>query len=982
MLCNVSHRSPTEIITLQQKIFMFSGTEMSEIQNKRARYLEKSYPGCLGRMVNMFDFGPGVTTLNKMLTEKAHRDGSPHPSSRLDPVKVLEPIVHVVDDKPLGHELRKSSSNNKSNGTPMKMLIAQEMSKETLTKRNPPSVVAKLMGLDALPDVQKNKPKHYSRFTQMQFESPVFHEQHDYKDVYEVWQGSPKTKDKSQQRGRNDENLNNRKMDLVRQKFLEAKRLSTDEKLHHSKEFQEALEVLDLNTDLFLKFLQEPNSLFRQQLFELQSTTPTPQANRITVLKASKINESNSLSETDNRWDKNKPRISPIFNKQKDDTSTQPTRIVVLKPGPGKIHDIKSVSSSPPFSPKLLHGKYYEEESEDDEARCSREAAKEITRQMRESFGSNHREETPLSSVFSNGYIGDESSFNRSENEFIGEGNLSDSDAMTPLSRHSWDYVQKYGSPFSSSFSRASYSPESSVCREAKKRLSERWAMMATNGNSQDQRQLRRSSSTLGEMLALPDTKKPANSTEEGIDQRFGSLSSRSCGGEQNLSDQRPCLSGSGDKVECGEASPSNLLRSRSVPISSTAYGARLNVQVPDPEVCKPSVPKELEKSKSVKSSFKGKVSSLFFSRNKKPSKEKSVEAPSILNTEVAKAPEKHSLGDLAVDISVRVTNSSVEIRPSQSAEASSSNASLLSPTSIVQKQDAVFHEVVTSVPKNEMLGCISVSQDQPSPVSVLEARYEDDSMTSLSSGNVKSDLQGALLNSHHLQSNLISKSPPIESLARSLSWDDTCSEIAVSPDPLNFSAVSFESDEWLPFIQNILSSSSTSSLALDHDKHLEPVFVRWHSPESPLDPALINKFVNQKYDKVQGNEAKRRQRRSHQKLIYDCVNAALVDMTAYKSSGAKERLCISGGGPVTVDEVWERVKEWLYSSEGKCFTDEIGDYNGYNGAAVVDSVVRKEVGGRRWGELMKFEVDEVGKEIQGSVLEELLEEAFLSLTG
>jgi hypothetical protein len=33
-----------------------------------------SYPGCLGRVINMFDLGNGVVA-TKMLTEKAHRDG-------------------------------------------------------------------------------------------------------------------------------------------------------------------------------------------------------------------------------------------------------------------------------------------------------------------------------------------------------------------------------------------------------------------------------------------------------------------------------------------------------------------------------------------------------------------------------------------------------------------------------------------------------------------------------------------------------------------------------------------------------------------------------------------------------------------------------------------------------------------------------------------------------------------------------------------
>ncbi|GJQ93105.1 hypothetical protein Tco_0004244, partial [Tanacetum coccineum] len=43
-------------------------------------------------------------------------------------------------------------------------------------------------------------------------------------------------------------------MALVRETFMEAKRLSTDEKLRQSKQFEDALEFLSSNKDVFLKF--------------------------------------------------------------------------------------------------------------------------------------------------------------------------------------------------------------------------------------------------------------------------------------------------------------------------------------------------------------------------------------------------------------------------------------------------------------------------------------------------------------------------------------------------------------------------------------------------------------------------------------------------------------------------------------------------------------------------------------------------------
>lgn len=48
---------------------------MSGIQNNKTRNLEKPFPGCLGRMVNLFDLGTGVAA-NRLLMDKPHRDGN------------------------------------------------------------------------------------------------------------------------------------------------------------------------------------------------------------------------------------------------------------------------------------------------------------------------------------------------------------------------------------------------------------------------------------------------------------------------------------------------------------------------------------------------------------------------------------------------------------------------------------------------------------------------------------------------------------------------------------------------------------------------------------------------------------------------------------------------------------------------------------------------------------------------------------------
>jgi hypothetical protein len=53
---------------------------MKGVQDKRHRKKQDlqvlpPFPGCLGRVINMFDLGNGVVA-TKMLTEKAHREGT------------------------------------------------------------------------------------------------------------------------------------------------------------------------------------------------------------------------------------------------------------------------------------------------------------------------------------------------------------------------------------------------------------------------------------------------------------------------------------------------------------------------------------------------------------------------------------------------------------------------------------------------------------------------------------------------------------------------------------------------------------------------------------------------------------------------------------------------------------------------------------------------------------------------------------------
>lgn len=54
--------------------FSITGIEMNGIQRRKVGNNDKPFPGCLGRMVNLFDLSTGVPR-NKLLTDAPHREG-------------------------------------------------------------------------------------------------------------------------------------------------------------------------------------------------------------------------------------------------------------------------------------------------------------------------------------------------------------------------------------------------------------------------------------------------------------------------------------------------------------------------------------------------------------------------------------------------------------------------------------------------------------------------------------------------------------------------------------------------------------------------------------------------------------------------------------------------------------------------------------------------------------------------------------------
>lgn len=152
-------------------------------------------------------------------------------------------------------------------------------------------------------------------------------------------------------------------------------------------------------------------------------------------------------------------------------------------------------------------------------------------------------------------------------------------------------------------------------------------------------------------------------------------------------------------------------------------------------------------------------------------------------------------------------------------------------------------------------------------------------------------------------------------------------------------------------------------------------VFTGWYLPDSPLDPALRDKFLDRKEE-----DAKSRERRSNQKLVFDCVNMALVEigldalLYTYPWSRAcfgtrKGTLSQTLGG-----EVWSLVRDWLYGAGS--FAANKDD----NAGTMLERIVQEEVEGRGWTKLLTSETDEITEQIACEVLEDLVTDSLEDL--
>lgn len=926
----------------------------------------------------MFDLSIGVVR-TKLLTDKAQGEGYLVRKDQPDFVKKAINIIGSQLWKRVGKRLGETS---------MKMLIAQEMSTAIELKDKSPSIVAKLMGLNSLPVQQKipackrnlqetnshhcpswalqdHRQQQEINVNQMKYRNDLHIHEKKYKDVYEVkHQFSSNDQMENEDIHHRDYSgiLTEKRMALVHQKFIEAKRLATNERLIQSKEFKDALEVLNSNKDLFLKLLEDPNSLFSNQLKDLHQTASLgTQTKCIRVLKPTtsvdidheKCARKNRCTGGEEISDIAGHDLSSCFFLPKVETVSPPTRIVVLKavsamPREAQTNLASHISLPVPKSRNISGNLRI-----DEDIRSSQEA-NEITHKMLKNLRRTQKDEYQRASVLSNGYVADESSLSRSETDYRDVGSdCSDSELVTPTSQNSWVHMRSESPGSLPSFSHEFYSLQSSVCREAKKRLSERWESVTSNEISQEQAKFRKNSSTLGEMLAIPEVKKEEEGTDMLVISPLGS-----CDQGQYMRMESTC-SASDRMQEFNEDSPKSFTSSESLPVSSFYERIWENDKNSRRLSNKSFLLKQSPKMKNVKSSFKEKVSGLFVSGMKKLVRVK----PNLSTS----SPDGrlHSASSSAVKIDL--PKSSLDRISDEHASKTLEDkfAVILSPISVgTEKQGNVSLKGNRSIEKLWKSEVSRENSNQPSQVLAFERPFQEDFLSKVSYSS-----QRAITGNPQA----LSRSPLISSVSRSSNLENTPFESSLSNSLKLFKLFSKEDEEHerLDFITKLLSSSNFAN------ERSTAILAKSHSFDSPLDPILLDELLDQK-----GEEAKCRERRSNQRLYFDCVNDALKDiccctlLNAYPWSTTATMTPKHVKTNLTVtDEVWCRLKD-CFSEKEDCNSSKAE-----NSKRFLDYSVKKEIAGCGLVESMWLEMDELSKEIGEKVLEELFDDTLADLT-
>ncbi|XP_039015712.1 uncharacterized protein LOC120146128 isoform X2 [Hibiscus syriacus] len=479
-------------------------------------------------------------------------------------------------------------------------------------------------------------------------------------------------------------------------------------------------------------------------------------------------------------------------------------------------------------------------------------------------------------------YAGDESSCDVSGSE-----SANDLDVPTVSYRDKVGWHKRHRRP-------SSRCTESSISREAKKRLSERWKLT----HASQELQMVSKGSTLGEMLAISDREMtPANSS--------GLVGGEGCSEIGNHAEPKVWNEPLGISSRDGwkDGCLSSLSRSRSVPASVTDFGSpRISSRHGSLRKDKYVIPREgfkWDRNKAVKGNFnqweaplpnnqrfrvkKSRILSSSCSSNKEnsdPSPDFNITPHHVLQNfqgdnqsennlmvsgeSASTAMDSSSVLQDALDINDRKKAvlskpSHMELStPPANSDVSSGDVNNSQEPSEAPSKQASFHCPVSEI--GSRAG--SKDGDQLSPISVIEAPFTDD----LSSGSECFESISVHLHGLRMQLQLLNlETEAYEEGTVLLSSDDDGDQLSVQSAEEKGIAMAKKNLESM-YIVDVLVGSGINGADLD------TFLLTWHSPDCPVNPIVFEE-LEKKYHNL--NSCSRGERR----LMFDRINSKLLEI-------------------------------------------------------------------------------------------------------
>ncbi|KAA8547594.1 hypothetical protein F0562_004023 [Nyssa sinensis] len=323
----------------------------------------------MGGLLHLFDFNQG-SMAKKVLTHRRYVGGLEAPRNSLElPVETSQYYHAVGDNVPYSYQGTNEWSEKNSHPTEasMKKLISEEISKGPNTRRNSPSIVARLMGMDMLPSdtksvaqqIEKKNEKQGTNFpkkernkkgsvghlncnsnSSRQIEFGSFHHNED-RDP-DRWSGSMKSKKPKPREHPQEEELQKFKKEFEAwqaARFRECSKVVELDSIPSQWLAQE-----NLNKEKIALYTNSRRITGKEKPIELKGHTVKARLHEGSGIQHQGYRKELSPAEQKESFSLRSRTLSRDFEQsllmksnQKLDMSSAPTKIVILRPGPDRI---------------------------------------------------------------------------------------------------------------------------------------------------------------------------------------------------------------------------------------------------------------------------------------------------------------------------------------------------------------------------------------------------------------------------------------------------------------------------------------------------------------------------------------------------------------------------------------------------------------------------------------------------------------------